>query len=111
MNGPDDNYKVDPNIILTELLSRDDVYPIHIFIINKKISTTITVTKTGEHGNRLTVNINRIDKIMDILKKRVIDYNECIYIVSHNKSSIKNNFDNILELEKNDGKTSLKNLT
>jgi ABC-type Mn2+/Zn2+ transport system ATPase subunit len=49
-----------------------------------------------------------IDKIMEILKKRVIDYNECIYIVSHNKSSIKNNFDNILELEKSDGKTSLK---
>ena len=49
-----------------------------------------------------------IDKIMEILKKRVTDYNESIYIVSHNKSSIKNNFDNILELEKNDGKTSLK---
>jgi len=49
-----------------------------------------------------------IDKIMNILKKRVEDYNESIYIVSHNKSSIRNNFDNILELEKYKGETCLK---
>jgi DNA repair exonuclease SbcCD ATPase subunit len=49
-----------------------------------------------------------IEKIMNILKKRVEDYNECIYIVSHNKSSIKSNFDNILEIEKYKGETSLK---
>ena len=49
-----------------------------------------------------------IEKIMNILKKRVEDYNECIYIVSHNKSSIKSNFDNILELEKYKGETCLK---
>jgi DNA repair exonuclease SbcCD ATPase subunit len=49
-----------------------------------------------------------IEKIMNILKKRVEDYKECIYIVSHNKSSIKSNFDNILEIEKYKGETSLK---
>ena len=49
-----------------------------------------------------------IEKIMNILKKRVEDYNECIYIVSHNKSSIKSNFDNILEIEKYKGETVLK---
>jgi DNA repair exonuclease SbcCD ATPase subunit len=49
-----------------------------------------------------------IEKIMDILKKRIVDYNECIYIVSHNKNSIKSNFDNILEIEKYNGETVLK---
>ena len=48
-----------------------------------------------------------IEKILEILKKRIEDYGESIYIVSHNKSSIKSNFDNIIFLEKNNGKTQI----
>ena len=48
-----------------------------------------------------------IEKILEILKKRIEDYDESIYIVSHNKSSIKSNFDNIIFLEKNNGKTQI----
>ena len=48
-----------------------------------------------------------IEKILEILKKRIEDYGESIYIVSHNKSSIKSNFDNVIFLEKNNGKTQI----
>jgi DNA repair exonuclease SbcCD ATPase subunit len=48
-----------------------------------------------------------IEKIIEILKKRIQDYDESIYIVSHNKSSIKSNFDNIIMLEKTNGTTKI----
>jgi DNA repair exonuclease SbcCD ATPase subunit len=47
------------------------------------------------------------EKILEILKNRVEDYDECVYIVSHNKSVIKNGLDNIIQLEKINGKTRL----
>jgi ABC-type Mn2+/Zn2+ transport system ATPase subunit len=47
------------------------------------------------------------EKILEILKTRVEDYNESVYIVSHNKSVIKNGLDNIIQLEKVNGKTRL----
>lgn len=47
------------------------------------------------------------EKILEILKMRVDDYDECVYIVSHNKSVIKNGLDNIIQLEKVNGKTRL----
>jgi len=47
------------------------------------------------------------EKILEILKNRVEDYGESIYIVSHNKSVIKNGLDNIIQLEKINGKTQL----
>lgn len=48
-----------------------------------------------------------IQKIMDILKNRVDLNEESIYIVSHNKSSIKNNFDNVIFLQKNKNQTQM----
>ena len=47
------------------------------------------------------------EKILEILKTRVEDYDESVYIVSHNKSVIKNGLDNIIQLEKINGKTRL----
>lgn len=47
------------------------------------------------------------DKIIEILREKIENYNESIYIVSHNKSSLKNTFDDIILLEKSKGKTSL----
>lgn len=47
------------------------------------------------------------DKIIEILKERVENYNESVYIVSHNKSSLKNTFDDVILLEKTKGKTLL----
>lgn len=46
-----------------------------------------------------------IEKILEILKKRIEDYNESIYIVSHNKSAIKNTFDSVIFLKKENGQT------
>lgn len=48
-----------------------------------------------------------IEKVIDILRERVDNNNECVYIVSHNKSSLKNSFDNVLHLQKKKGKTSI----
>ena len=48
-----------------------------------------------------------IEKVLDILRKKVDNQGEMVYIVSHNKSSLKNSFDNILRLEKTKGKTVL----
>jgi DNA repair exonuclease SbcCD ATPase subunit len=47
------------------------------------------------------------DKVIEILKERVESYNESVYIVSHNKASLKNTFDEIIFLEKTKGKTLL----
>jgi DNA repair exonuclease SbcCD ATPase subunit len=46
-------------------------------------------------------------KIMEILKERSNNSSESIYIVSHNKSTQVNGFDNIIMLEKKDGKTTI----
>lgn len=46
-----------------------------------------------------------VEKILEVLKKRVDDYNESIYIVSHNKSAIKNTFDSVIFLKKEKGQT------
>jgi DNA repair exonuclease SbcCD ATPase subunit len=48
-----------------------------------------------------------INKIMDILNERKETNNESIYIVSHNKNATNFNFDNIIQLKKVDGKTSI----
>lgn len=48
-----------------------------------------------------------IQKIIEILKNRVDLNEESIYIVSHNKSSIKNNFDNVVFLQKNKNQTEM----
>lgn len=47
-------------------------------------------------------------KVIDILKENSQKYNESIYIISHNSNVTKNNIDNIIELEKINGKTKLK---
>lgn len=49
-----------------------------------------------------------IEKILDILKQRITDYDESIYIVSHNKTSLKSNFNDVIMLEKENGKTKIK---
>ena len=48
-----------------------------------------------------------IQKIIEILKNRVDLNEESIYIVSNNKSSIKNNFDNVVFLQKNKNQTEM----
>lgn len=48
-----------------------------------------------------------IEKILDILKNRVDLNEESIYIISHNKLAIKNNFENIIFLKKEKNKTFL----
>jgi len=49
-----------------------------------------------------------IEKIVEVLKKRIDDHEEMVYVVSHNKSSLKNSFDNIIMLEKENGQTKYK---
>jgi DNA repair exonuclease SbcCD ATPase subunit len=46
--------------------------------------------------------------VIDILKENSEKYKESIYIISHNSNVTKNNIDNIIELEKLNGKTKLK---
>jgi chromosome segregation ATPase len=48
-----------------------------------------------------------VDKILNILKERVKSFEENIYIISHNKASIKVGIDNVILLEKQDGKTRI----
>lgn len=48
-----------------------------------------------------------IEKVIEILRERVDNNNESVYIVSHNKSSLKNSFNNVLHLQKKKGKTSI----
>jgi DNA repair exonuclease SbcCD ATPase subunit len=49
-----------------------------------------------------------IEKVLEILKDRVSEYNESIYIVSHNTHIYKNsNIDNCIFLEKQNGKTQI----
>lgn len=47
------------------------------------------------------------EKILEILRSRVEDYDESIYIISHNKSSLKTGIDNVIYLEKQNGKTQI----
>lgn len=47
-----------------------------------------------------------ISKILEILRERSQKYKECIYVISHNKSSSLENFDEVIQLQKIDGKTS-----
>lgn len=52
-----------------------------------------------------------IEKVLEILRDRVSEYNESIYIVSHNTHIYKNsNIDNCIFLEKNKGVTNIKKL-
>ena len=48
-----------------------------------------------------------VDKILSVLSERVKKYGENIYIISHNKAAIKSNFDQVLLLQKLNGKTSI----
>jgi DNA repair exonuclease SbcCD ATPase subunit len=48
-----------------------------------------------------------VNKILDILRERVENYQECVYIVSHNKETLKADIDHVVLLQKNDGKTEL----
>jgi len=45
--------------------------------------------------------------ILNLLKERVDTNNESVYIVSHNKNTVKSGINNILQLEKNNGFTTL----
>jgi len=52
-----------------------------------------------------------IERVLEILRNRVLEYNESIYIVSHNTHIYKNsNIDNCLFLEKYKGVTGVKKL-
>ena len=48
-----------------------------------------------------------INKILEILKERIEKYDESIYIISHNKSAANANFTNVIQLQKESGKTSI----
>ncbi|NBO98639.1 MAG: hypothetical protein EBU90_00660 [Proteobacteria bacterium] len=48
-----------------------------------------------------------VNKILEILRERTDKYDEAVYIISHNKAAVNSNFDNIIKLEKKDGKTSI----
>ena len=45
--------------------------------------------------------------VLNLLKERVEQHKESIYIVSHNKETVKTGITNIIFLEKRDGFTSL----
>ena len=47
-----------------------------------------------------------IEKVLDVLKEKVIKYKDSVYIVSH-KASTKNNIDNTILLKKHNGITSI----
>jgi len=48
-----------------------------------------------------------VDKILGILKERVEKYQECIYIVSHNKAATRSGIDQVILLEKQAGVTKI----
>jgi len=47
------------------------------------------------------------NKVLEILKEKSEKYKESIYIISHNPSVSKNNIDNVITLEKINGKTRI----
>ena len=47
-----------------------------------------------------------IHKVLQILEEKVKKYNDSVYIVSHNKSALVSNFDEIIQIQKKDGITS-----
>ena len=47
-----------------------------------------------------------IEKVLDLLREKVDKHNDAIYIVSH-KASTKNNIDNVILLQKNNGVTKI----
>jgi DNA repair exonuclease SbcCD ATPase subunit len=48
-----------------------------------------------------------VNKILELLKERTDKYDEAIYIISHNKAAVNANFDNMIKLQKMNGKTSI----
>ena len=50
-----------------------------------------------------------IEKILDVLRDKVVKHSECIYIISHNKNA-SYEFDNTIYLIKKNGTTSIKDL-
>jgi DNA repair exonuclease SbcCD ATPase subunit len=48
-----------------------------------------------------------VDKILTVLAERVKKYGENIYIISHNKAAIKSNIDQVILLQKLNGKTTI----
>lgn len=48
-----------------------------------------------------------VNKILSILKERIESYKESIYIISHNKSAIRSEIDQVILLEKQDGVTRI----
>jgi DNA repair exonuclease SbcCD ATPase subunit len=48
-----------------------------------------------------------VDKILTVLAERVKKYGENIYIISHNKTAIKSNIDQVILLQKLNGKTTI----
>lgn len=48
-----------------------------------------------------------VSKILEILREKTEKYDEAIYIISHNKAAVNANFDNIIKLQKINGKTSI----
>lgn len=47
------------------------------------------------------------NKVLEILREKTEKYNESVYIISHNSVVSKNNIDNVIQLQKNQGKTTL----
>lgn len=48
-----------------------------------------------------------VNKILEILRERTENYQECVYIVSHNKETLKADIDHVILLQKTNGKTEL----
>jgi len=48
-----------------------------------------------------------VNKILEILKERTENYKECVYVVSHNKETLKADIDHVVLLQKINGKTEL----
>ena len=47
------------------------------------------------------------NKVLEILREKTEKYNESVYIISHNSAVSKNNIDNTIQLQKNQGKTTI----
>lgn len=75
-------------------------------ILRNQTGTTFSLSMYDELFDS-ALDAKGVNKILEILKERTENYEECIYIVSHNKETLKADIDNVVLLQKINGKTEL----
>lgn len=75
-------------------------------ILRNQTGSTFSISMYDELFDS-ALDAKGVSKILEILRERAENYEECVYIVSHNKETLKADVDHIVLLQKTNGKTEL----